>query len=251
LVISVKSNSLEKQYSIEEQKQEVSIQELKELNEWRENKHLKDFMLQDKESLVISLKQEKEKFESDLVQCQHDLAQVISDGLRRKVAMHEHNNSMFISLQASIENMKTLQTELNSCLEETSMSLQKSEESIQEANRKLYMAAKSGDERVLALEGALKETGDSLREQKKISEQQALDLEELAADRDALRQNIDALTKHSREAYEELRSSFHGLQEQDLEKQGTIKDLRADLEVLRQELDFVKNILDSNQTIHI
>jgi hypothetical protein len=27
--------------------------------------------------------------------------------------------------------------------------------------------------------------------------------------------------------------------------------LRADLEVLRQELDFVKNILDSNQTIHI
>jgi len=45
LVISVKSNSLEKQYSIEEQKQEVSIQELKELNEWSENKHLKDFML--------------------------------------------------------------------------------------------------------------------------------------------------------------------------------------------------------------
>lgn len=54
LVISVKSNSLEKQYSIEKQKQEVSLQELKELNEWRENKHLKDFMLQDKESLVIS-----------------------------------------------------------------------------------------------------------------------------------------------------------------------------------------------------
>jgi hypothetical protein len=45
LGISVKSNSNEKQYSIEEQKQEVSIQELKELNEWRENKHLKDFML--------------------------------------------------------------------------------------------------------------------------------------------------------------------------------------------------------------
>ena len=36
----------------------------------------------------ISLKQEKEKFDSDLVQCQHDLAQAISDGLRRKVAMH-------------------------------------------------------------------------------------------------------------------------------------------------------------------
>ena len=83
LVISAQSNSLEKQYSIEEQKQEVCLQELKELNEWRENKHLKDFILQDKESLVISLKQEKEKFESDLVQCQHDLAQAISDGLRR------------------------------------------------------------------------------------------------------------------------------------------------------------------------
>ena len=68
LVISVKSNSLEKQYSIEEQKQEVSIQELKELNEWSENKHLKDFMLQDKESLVISLKQEKEKFEATRLQ---------------------------------------------------------------------------------------------------------------------------------------------------------------------------------------
>ena len=66
----------------------ITIQELKGLNEWCENKHLKDFMLQDKESLVISLKQEKEKFESDLVQCQHDLAQAISDGLRRKVAMH-------------------------------------------------------------------------------------------------------------------------------------------------------------------
>jgi hypothetical protein len=33
--------------------------------------------------LVISLKQEKEKFESDLVQCQHDLAQAIAEGLRQ------------------------------------------------------------------------------------------------------------------------------------------------------------------------
>jgi len=49
---------------------------------------------------------------------------------------------------------------------------------LEEANRKLSMTAKSGDERVLALEGSLKETEDSLREQKKMSEKQALDLDE-------------------------------------------------------------------------
>lgn len=49
---------------------------------------------------------------------------------------------------------------------------------LEETNAKLAMAAKSGDERVIALEKAHKETEDFMKEQKGMSEKQAWDLEE-------------------------------------------------------------------------
>jgi chromosome segregation ATPase len=94
---------------------------------------------------------------------------------------------------------------------------------------------------------------DNLEKQNSIEEQKAAlnSLTSSLPEAQTRKSSCECLLQNAQQAYEELRSSFHGLQEQDLEKQGTIKDLRADLEVLRQELDFVKNILDSNQTIHI
>jgi C-terminal processing protease CtpA/Prc len=113
------------------------------------------------------------------------------EGMEAAVALHEELDRLRASLATMVGELDKTREELKSTegmqkeLANTSSRLAEFTEKasdlqaqLEEANGKLSMTAKSGDERVLALEGSLKETEDSLREQKKMSEKQALDLDE-------------------------------------------------------------------------
>jgi myosin heavy subunit len=66
----------------------------------------------------------------------------------------------------------------NSKLAEFTQKASDLQAAVDEANQKLLMASKSGDERVVALEQAQKEMTSMMQEQKKMAEKQAWDLEE-------------------------------------------------------------------------
>jgi len=81
-------------------------------------------------------------------------------------------------VSGTVEPMKKELADSNAKLAESTRTAGELQVQLEEATQKLAIAAKSGDERVIALEKASTELENSTKEQNKISEKQAWDLEE-------------------------------------------------------------------------
>ena len=124
------------------------------------------------------------------------------EGTEAAMALHEELDRLRASLTTTTEELSKTKDEMQGQVKESSEATTKAErlekelaastgkvaeltktaseleDKLDEAKKTLSMMSKSGDERVLALERAHKETEDMMREQRKMAEKQALDLDE-------------------------------------------------------------------------